>query len=403
MKSLKRVILGLIVLILVTAILSGCAKLGSSEDTYIPDSTGADELADTPMLQTPSISVITASTEGYENNRTANTDRMSRGMVLESSTGVYYLNLFDYNVSLIEYFESAAGPRIILCGKPECHHNTTSCNAYVDSELLGMYNDRLYYSGSMGGSKICSMALDGSNHRTDIFVPDEYIKHGSGVSTQMDSGYIYCTDNSFEEDKASFFRISLEDQSVEYVVSEDFSISGYLDCYPYGDTLYILTVETVDGKRVDTYYAYSFTDKELVNLSKITEGTLIACTNTTLYTSTGHDVWAHDIATGESTLLFEIDSTKMCSKAFDGTYFYIEEWSTEGIADTFNMFIYDTSGELKSTIPMNFEGRSSNLPVLYTVTKDSFIFTLSGDSLDYAAFKSDIEKGEINFVDISDN
>ncbi len=398
MKGLKRVILGLTMLIIVSAfILSGCAKLGGSGET-----TDTHE-----SMQAPDISRIAASTEGYENNRTINTDKMSRDEILETTAGVYALNIFDHNVNLIEYFESATGPRTILCGKPECYHNSTDCNAYIDSEFLGMYNDRLYYTGNISGTKICSMALDGSDHRTEMLIPDELIKYGSGLSVQMDSGYLYCTDNSFEEDKASFFRIHIEDQSVEYAVSEEFSLSAYLDCYPYNDTLYIFTVGLVGDERVETEYAYSFTDKELVDLSEIAVGGPIGCTDTTLYTSTGPNVWKHDIQTGENTLLFEIDSTQMCSKTFDGTYFYIEEWSLTALEERY-FFVYDLDGKLICKAPVDFENHHKVGTSLYTVTKDALIFSATTgemiDSLlDFAVLKSDIEKGEIRFIDISDN
>ncbi len=337
------------------------------------------------------------STEGYEDNRFFQ-DGMARGTIGESNRGIYWLN---WDTHKIEYFESSVGPRTVLCGKPNCYHYDDSCNAYVSGvELLGMYNERLYYKDF---SKIGSLKLDGTDHRTELFLPTELLKYSDGFTAGLDNGYLYCADISFEEDKTAFLRISLEDESVEYVVSEDFYITGYLDCHPYKDKLYIDTVETIDGERVDTDYVYSFDDKELVNLSEKVVGNLIAVTDSTLYTSTGQNVWTHDIATGKNELLFEVDSTLMCNKCFDGKYFYIEEWSTTAVDEPRNLFVYDTDGNLICKGAVDFEGSSKTLPNLYAITKDAVIFTLGGESLSYAVLKSDIEKGELNFIDISNN
>ena len=73
---------------------------------------------------------------------------------------------------LIHYYDKTTGIGGILCGKAECGHSTatdSTCNAYIGSisQKLQLYNGRIYWLKIGGGIQIRSMALDGTDHRTD--------------------------------------------------------------------------------------------------------------------------------------------------------------------------------------------------------------------------------------------
>ena len=95
---------------------------------------------------------------------------------------------------LVHYYDKASGIGGILCGKPECEHSTATgsgCNAYVnDADDLCVYNNRLYWIGYY--NTIYSMALDGTDHRTERALKDEvYTSHHGLTSAIFHRGCAY--------------------------------------------------------------------------------------------------------------------------------------------------------------------------------------------------------------------
>ena len=86
---------------------------------------------------------------------------------------------------LVHYYDKTTGISGILCGKAECEHSTatgSSCNAYIGSvsKNLQLYNGRLYWIKRAGSFAICSMALDGTDHRTDRTVERGFFASNTG-------------------------------------------------------------------------------------------------------------------------------------------------------------------------------------------------------------------------------
>ena len=98
---------------------------------------------------------------------------------------------------LVHYYDKASGISGILCGKAECGHSTasgSSCNAYIGSisRKLQRYNERLYWLKIGGGVQICSMALDGTDHRTDRTVERGFFSSNLGNwSAVLHRGAVY--------------------------------------------------------------------------------------------------------------------------------------------------------------------------------------------------------------------
>ena len=68
--------------------------------------------------------------------------------------GIYYIGS---KYSVLHYI-SPNGKNTILCSKPECKHNNFNCEAYISTDELFFYQN-----------KLCYMNIDPDNHKTDIY------------------------------------------------------------------------------------------------------------------------------------------------------------------------------------------------------------------------------------------
>ncbi|MDE6590889.1 MAG: hypothetical protein K2K53_11210 [Oscillospiraceae bacterium] len=159
---------------------------------------------------------------------------------------------------LIHYYDKASGTSGVLCGKPECEHSTASgsgCNAYIgsSSDSLCVYNNRLYWVSGYPEA-ICSMALDGTDHRTGRQLEnDVYSAHYGSSSAIFHRGCAYVwVINYAVRDGKEVARLDLAavpldpDREVHMIFREELpdmaaSNSSYVTMQAYGDVLYILT------------------------------------------------------------------------------------------------------------------------------------------------------------------
>ena len=97
--------------------------------------------------------------------------------------------LRDY---LIRFAEPGSHDFHILCNKPECKHEDTNCNAYMDI-ALGYYNGHLY--GVQDNNQeftLIQMDMDATNHREIVDLPKQFEPNGTG---HLGGGYFF--DNGF--------------------------------------------------------------------------------------------------------------------------------------------------------------------------------------------------------------
>ena len=173
---------------------------------------------------------------------------------------------------LVHYYDKASGVSGVLCGKPECEHSTapgSGCNAYINSisQNLCVYNNRLYWvNGAASRKSIYSMALDGTDHRTEREVGSEvYSSHHGLTSAIFHRGHAYIyVENYSVRDGEEIITIDLAavpldpDGEIHMIFSEE--ISAYASTHgssvilqAYGDELYILTNFTVGGPGDEGY------------------------------------------------------------------------------------------------------------------------------------------------------
>lgn len=109
-----------------------------------------------------------------------------------SPSGIYFME-DDY----IQYMDNGADIKVPLCGRPDCNHDTTDCNAYIpEGNKLSYYKGYLYALSGKNVSRergeLIRMEPDGSNHVVVYDFLDFAKAHeGDGVSCSFISeGYI---------------------------------------------------------------------------------------------------------------------------------------------------------------------------------------------------------------------
>ncbi len=188
---------------------------------------------------------------------------MSYGVCGTEDT-VYFLP--SYYSDQICYVDKATGTSGPLCGKPECKHGTTTCNAYVNQECgISIYNGRIYWlgRGNEFKAKLYSCALDGTDHRTDRELTAEVLpKSWNKIYSFVDSDTMFLVMvadgvNGFEPDGCLYIlAIPLDpEQEVTVILNEYAMPKQYADSYiataVYDGGLYLLTDRPADPKSPD--------------------------------------------------------------------------------------------------------------------------------------------------------
>lgn len=105
------------------------------------------------------------------------------GALCKEGTVYYYVGVGG---SYIYYYDDVSKKSGVLCGKPECTHDSASCNAYVSCCGLQIYEGMLYFMGELG--VLYRMDLKGTNRETVMNVRN---LGGTSAKFAIHRGYIY--------------------------------------------------------------------------------------------------------------------------------------------------------------------------------------------------------------------
>lgn len=177
---------------------------------------------------------------------------------------VYYV---PYGGKLIYYIDKSTGTGGPLCGKAECEHNDSNCNAYVN-RLFGMsiYEGRLCWIDSASNSdlKIYSAALDGTDRREICGIDKDFFPStttNAYMTVYQGYAYLSCKNQSLSDGEflANFYvcAFPLEPEEEPFVLlNGDTLLSGgtysNIAIQPYKDALYIVTTEPF-GNSIDEF------------------------------------------------------------------------------------------------------------------------------------------------------
>ena len=173
----------------------------------------------------------------------------STAQLCEIGDTVYYL-IMGQSGKLVYYYDKVSGVSGPLCGKPECRHTDTNCNAYVGTAVaIGSYGGMIYYYDYeyLTGHVIRRMAADGTAHETlRVMELDTFPGSGSDRIIQFHRGYMYyATESKTIVDGQE--RLGLYIVAVPFDQEEDITVildeeTGDVDLSVqlYGDSMYIM-------------------------------------------------------------------------------------------------------------------------------------------------------------------
>lgn len=323
------------------------------------------------------------------------------GKVCATENTVYFAHALDGN--MIHYLDKETGISGPLCGKPECFHNNSSCNAYVaDAQMLSLYDGRLYFvERNYSAITVYSMALDGTDRREVRKIDAQlYPRTYSVTFVVLHRGYVYAAfikkeiANGEEASSSYVCAFSLDPEEKPFVImEEETDLDSDIVIQPYGDELYILTCEYVDDngpedwpyrydikirrwnaqtREMETLYHDGKSSRTIIReLWTMDDGLLIALMDNR---EAAADICMYDFESGELIKLFTVAplSTNVRARV--------------GIADNFvsGNYLNDDTGEFY-VILKDFEGNVL-LEDTYEIEHPFIEPRLCGIDEDYAYF-----------------
>lgn len=188
------------------------------------------------------------------------------------------------NQEYIGYTDLNTGVSGPLCGKPECDHSTSSCNAYVKSLQAGglsFYNGRLYWLDMQSiseGYAVYSVKPDGTDRTTVQTLDYDFVSKAVGNRLAMiHRGYLFVGGSTYAvEDGVPYYgsyvcTVPLDGGSEGIVILDqqysDPDIGVWLMMQPYRTGLYIMVATyTADGRYTLTLYRWDIVTQELETL-----------------------------------------------------------------------------------------------------------------------------------------
>lgn len=181
----------LMIVLATTLLLTGCIKEGDKSDPGLLGNLEPDYTADIE----PTATYDWMKGESPVENKRIGILRsgISSTQYAISPTGIYYLqkDFSDFSNNYIWYCDHGSDTFVKLCGRADCNHDNTDCNAYVyEGSVLSFYHGYLYVmSGGMVDLKGCQlirMKPDGSDH-IQVLDFEKYVKgiDGDMVSCEL--------------------------------------------------------------------------------------------------------------------------------------------------------------------------------------------------------------------------
>lgn len=121
---------------------------------------------------------------------------MINELMCQSEDTWYYTQKSETGSMILMYADKATGIGGPLCGRPECLHNNSSCNAYLENASwprgLCVYDGQLYWVAGAGSSKIYRMNLDGTGRSDGTALnPNDDTEVTNGGYARFHRGYVF--------------------------------------------------------------------------------------------------------------------------------------------------------------------------------------------------------------------
>lgn len=223
-------------------------------------------------LQNPGGGTSLAEDEKLGFQKTMNASDVFRLNKMCKGSGGYYLE----NEGLLYYLEPESGRMIPVCSKPNCQHKDDNCNAWINSSMLTIYEDTLYFANGDGfgqGLRLFSMNPDGTGRKqiqeleTPLKSDNATITFMSTASPILYNGMVYFKDG----DRICTAKLGQDVSEAKVLMQE--SREGVQESHwkfwADEDTVYAMHRTLTTEGYVDTLYRLNDTDAEKLWNSKI--------------------------------------------------------------------------------------------------------------------------------------
>lgn len=340
-------------------------------------------------------------------------DSRGEAGIIETDNIYYFI---DETLCLIKVFDKETGVSSVLCNKPECKHNSNTCNGYIAegdmvAATLSYYDNHIYYVDIIGSFiNLIEMSMDGSERKivTELY---EYVQgENMAVRTpymKVYNGYgYYCFDETDSVEgiskKSLLYKVNLKE-------SDDIEIIGEYEGYNTMSSVMQISDDIVyyqvgyfseDLSKIYTsIYQYKTEDDKVKILLKNEAGLHSAgiIGDKIYYKKMNDDIYVYTVGTKETEKLIDFtEKNDMLGNLYtDGKYLFYD--NTSGMIGNENMDIadvcikiYDLNGNEISRVPIN-EGENFGTKRIYK-GKDKIIYFIVSD--DY--------KNVIKYIDTSD-
>lgn len=329
MKGLKKMV-SLIICILFTIPIFGCSKEEGSKKQLESDSYN-------PWRYT---STVVSADDGY------------------------YLATYEDNLC---YYDIASNQLVPLCSKPDCEHDTTTCNSYFSGIALGKimpYDNKLYIAAldNRNALVLYQIDKDGENRKEICILYQGGYDADLGAYINICGGYVYYSMIEFGdsgENTSKLYRKKIADNSKEeflYENQEDISCSFLSLMHEFNGILYFTDIYTLKSDTMKTYgklYAYNLKSNKLSVESDDISRNFFIHDNKVYYQNLGETIKTYDLTTKEKKEFCTYDSTNpRLDISFDGQYVYADniiscqgnDYSSRKIT------VYDLNGKIVDEI-----------------------------------------------------
>lgn len=361
---------------------------------------------------------------------------------------------FSYADGNVYYLDKTSGASTVLCGKPECSHTDTTCNANVLPRFLTYYNGKLYwvhhdYVEENGGivdygERLHSMELDGTNHTV---VQDLDFTPGSDTNTYetkpiLHRGVVYFCYSG------CLYAVALGDdiENAVYLYGEKITDDGshiinpnemYYELWADGDMIYFMAknVKQTGGTYKDTLYSYDPQTEKLTKVWEVPNKSEVGTWDTTgvsvsswyisggylYYYLSGNNLWYADLSTGKNVKLADVDLSAG-SAIFSAENIVImnkEVWGYQfgggsALTGGDTLYVYNYNGELVKEISLQqiYDDSKSVSDCTLLWIDDGKVFILADATIQienathttlvYVMYSADIETGKVTKAGWSD-
>ena len=357
-------------LLLMAGLLTGCGRIAAPDET---------EPAKPPVVTAPAEEQIAydwMAGQSPVQNRRIGIDRggfMNGTVQAVGDSGTYFIYNPGWILDVtppspwILYMDHGSDTVIKLCGRPDCPHNTTDCNAFVDgAQYIHFYNGYLYIIASGAvltedgkeiywNSKLIRMDPDGTN-RVELFDFTAFVREQGADFAQCYFAEDYCCFDAFtwETDPDTPDTTNWE---ATYLYRLDGSMEepqqdltpGVVPLYNCGD---ILLAQEYKGEKS----TYCDLDLSTGNKTYLMDypGTPAYCTAEAGYYFLDGKLHRFTYATGQDEILLETQLTGDYDLLCFPDCFVLADGEFNNENPDLNLYIYNWDYELVDTVKIDY-------------------------------------------------